>query len=160
MKISIIVAVDKNNGIGRGGKLLCNIPEDIARFRKITTGHPVIMGRKTFEKDIGKCLPNRSNIVITRNQSFLLNGGSVATSLEEAIELAKDMPGSEEVFIIGGGEIYRQAINVADKLYITKVDAVFEADTVFPDYSMFKKTTYKKEGESNGFKYTFLELEK
>jgi dihydrofolate reductase len=160
MKLSIIVAVDDKNGIGKGGKLLFNIPEDMARFKIITTGHSVIMGRKTFEKDIGKCLPHRSNIIITRDDSLAIEGGIIAHSLEEAIKLAKDLPGSEEAFVIGGGQIYDQAIAFADKLYITKVEGTFEVDTVFPDYSMFAKKIFEQKGESNGFKYTFLELEK
>ena len=160
MKISIIASVDENNGIGKQGKLICKISEDLERFKKLTTGHPVIMGRKTFEKDIGRCLPQRSNIIITRNQSFSFTGGTVATSLEEAIELAKNMPGSEEVFIIGGGQIYEQAIGIADKLYLTLVKGAFDVDTVFPDYSAFKKKTFIKDGESDGLKYSFVELEK
>ena len=160
LKEPSVVAVDKNNGIGRGGKLLFNIPEDHKRFRELTTGHPVIMGRTTFEKDIGKCLPNRSNIIITHNQSFVAPEGTVVTSIEDAIKAAKSMPGSKEVFIIGGGQIYQQAIEIADKLYITKVDKALEADTFFPDYSDFKKKTFEKKGESNGLRYSFLELER
>ncbi|OGH05263.1 MAG: hypothetical protein A2W22_01430 [Candidatus Levybacteria bacterium RBG_16_35_11] len=160
MKISIIVAVDEKNGIGRGGELLFKIPEDHKRFKKLTTGHPVIMGRRTFEKDIGRCLPNRSNIIITRNSSFSVKGGMVANSLKDALNFALQAPGNDECFIIGGGQVYQEAIDIADKLYLTKVKGVFKADTVFPNYSKFKKKVFEKEGESNGFKFTFLELER
>lgn len=153
--ISIIAAIGENKELGKDNKLLWNIPEDLKRFKELTTNHPVIMGRKTFES-IGKPLPNRTNIVITRDKNFQVKNCLVVHSLEEAIELAK-IKDNEEIFIIGGGQIYQQAINLADKLYLTIVKGNFGADTFFPDYSRFKKIVSRKEGQSDKYKYTFLE---
>ena len=157
--ISIIVATDDKRGIGRGNELMWKIPEELKRFREITTGHSIIMGRKTHES-IGRILPNRTNIIITRDSEYEVEGAKVVHSLEEAIDLAKSEPGNEEIFIIGGGQIYEQALDTVDKLYITRVEGDFNADTFFPDYSNFKQT--KKDGphESNGHTYTFYEYEK
>jgi len=159
MKISIIAAVDENRGIGKQGKMPWDIPEDLERFKQLTSGHPVIMGRKTFDS-LGKPLTNRTNIIITQNSNTKIKKCFVANSLEESIKIAKEQPGSDEIFIIGGGQIYKQAIAVANKLYLTMVKGVFDVDTVFPDYSMFSKKTFEQPGESNGFEYTFINLEK
>jgi dihydrofolate reductase len=158
-KISIIVATDEKNGIGKGGIMPWHISEDFKRFKEITTGHPVIMGRKTWESLPVKPLPNRYNIVITRDLGFK-EADATAHSLEEGIEIAKKQEGSEEIFVIGGGQIFGQAIGFTDKLYITKIKGNFDADTFFPDYSGFKKTVFKKESSEGKHKYTFLELEK
>lgn len=155
-KINIIVAIAKNRAIGKDNKLLWHIPNDLRRFKEITTGHTVIMGRKTYES-IGRPLPDRINIIITRNNDYKADGCVTCKSLEEAIEFAKENQ-ENEVFIIGGGEIYSQAINLADKLYLTLVEGNFEADTYFPDYSDFKKIIFEKEQKSEGYKYRFLEL--
>lgn len=151
--ISIIAAISKNGVIGNNNKLLWHIPEDFARFKKITSGHPVIMGRKTFES-IGKPLSNRTNIIITRDENYKTEGCLVVHSLEEAIKLAN----GKKIFIIGGGQIYKQAITFADKLYLTVIKKDFSGDTYFPDYSRFKKVIYKKDGKSGNLEYTFLEL--
>ena len=127
--ISIIVAVAANNVIGGENKLLWHIKEDLQRFKSLTSGHAVIMGRKTWES-LGRPLPNRTNIVITRNPDYKPEGALVASSLESALELAGQ---DEEKFIIGGGEIYRQAMVLADKLYITHVECSYEGDTTFPE---------------------------
>ncbi len=159
MKISIIVAIGKNREIGKDNKLLWHIPEDLERFKRITLGHPIIMGRRTFES-IGRILPNRTNIIVTRDENYQKEGSIVCHSLEEAIEIAKKSPGSEEIFIIGGGQIFEQAIKLADKLYLTLIEQSFEADTYFPDYSVFKKVIKKEKGQASGYRYTYLELEK
>ena len=181
-KVSLIVAVDENRGIGKNGKMPWHIPADLKRFKELTTGNIVIMGRKTFSS-IGKPLSNRTNIVITRDKKYKVNGALVASSLEEAIRVAsskyqvlsmkknkKNIPihdtkyklhtTENEVFIIGGGQIFQEAINIADKLYLTLVEGKFDVDTYFPDYSKFNKKVYEKEGESNGFKYKFIDLKK
>ncbi len=164
-KISIIAALAENGVIGKKGSgLLWHIPEDMRRFKEITTGHTVIMGRKTYET-IGKPLPNRTNIIITRDKNYSAPGCIVTHSLEEALRLATlaqgKAPEGNEIFIMGGGEIYEQAIGLADKLYLTLVHKNFEGDVYFPDYSEFKKEVYRGEGQSvNGLKYTWLELEK
>lgn len=128
--ISIIVAMDKNRGIGYKGDLLTYIPGDLPRFKKITTGHTVIMGRKTFDSLPSGPLPNRNNIVITRNRELKIDGAKVVNSLDEAIKLCSS---DDESFIIGGGEIYKESLKIADKLYITHINKKFEADTYFPE---------------------------
>lgn len=160
MRISMIAAIAAGNrALGKDNKLIYHIHEDLERFKKLTSGHPIIMGRKTFES-IGHPLPNRTNIVVTRNRQKAISGATVVSSLEEAIERAKESPGSDEVFIIGGGQIYGQAIGMADKLYLTVVEGNPDADTFFPDYSAFTKVVNKEEHESDGHKYTFLDLER
>lgn len=156
-KISLIAAIASGNrALGKDNKLIYQIPEDLKRFRELTGGHAIIMGRKTYES-IGRPLPNRTNIVITRDPNFSADGVQVVHSLGEALQLAQ----GGEVFIIGGGQIYQEAINLADKLYLTVVEGNPEADTYFPDYSDFKKVVWQSEGQqSEGFKYRFLELER
>lgn len=158
MKISIIVAMDKKRGIGKGNKLLWQIPEDMRRFKKLTSGHVVIMGRKTFES-IGKVLPHRTDIIITHNSSLIIQDAIVVSSLEDALNKAKEVE-KEEAFVIGGGQIYQQALPFADKLYLTIVEAEKEADTFFPDYADFKKVVDRGGGEWEGYKYRFEEREK
>lgn len=157
--ISIIVAMDEKRGIGKNGGIPWHIPEDLKRFKAITSGHPVIMGRKTFES-IGHPLPNRTNIVVTRDKKKTISGTIMANSLEEAIRLAQGKPGSDEISIIGGGQIYAQAIRLADKLYLTIVEGTYDADTFFPDYSAFTKEVSRESHESDGYKYTFLDLQR
>lgn len=159
MKISLIAAISTNKVIGRDNKIPWHISEDFKRFKALTMGHPIIMGRKTFES-IGKPLPGRTSIVITRDESFSPEGVEVVYSIGEALKIAKKKEGSEEIFIIGGGQIYSQSMNLADKLYLTVVEQEIEGDTYFPDYSEFKRVTFKQEGESKGLKYKFLDLEK
>ncbi|MDO8498188.1 MAG: dihydrofolate reductase [bacterium] len=159
-KLSIIVAMGNNRAIGSSNGLLWHIPAELKRFKEITMGHPIIMGRKTHES-IGKALPGRTNIVITQDKNFKAEGVEVVHSLEEALRLASSAPGNNEIFIIGGGQIYEQALSLADKLYLTLVEGDFpEADTFFPDYSDFKKLVSETLGEDAGFKFKFLELEK
>lgn len=125
--ISIIVAVARNGVIGGGNTLLWHISEDLKRFKALTTGHPVVMGRKTFES-LGRPLPNRTNVVVTR-QHIEIPGCTVAGSLEEALAL---FPAQEEVFVTGGGQIYAQALPLADRIYLTTVMRDYEGDTRFP----------------------------
>jgi len=163
IKISMIAAMGENREIGKDNKLLWHIPGELPRFKKITLGHPVIMGRKTFEAILehrgGTLLPGRLNIVVTRNKRYKANGALVVHSLEEAVEVGKKKD-KEEIFIIGGGQIYEQGIKLADKLYLTIVEGDFEADTFFPDYSEFKKIVKEEKKESERYKYMFVELEK
>lgn len=159
MKISMIAAIASlNRAIGKNNKLIYHISEDLKRFKKITSGHIVIMGRKTFES-IGKVLPNRINIVITRNPNFYAENVIITHSLDEALRLA-ELKGEKEVFIIGGGQIYEEAIGKADKLYLTIVEGNPDADTFFPDYSDFKKVVFEEEHKSDDLKYKFLNLER
>ena len=129
MLISIIVAVAKNGVIGKDNQLLWRLPDDLKRFKQLTLGHPMIMGRKTFES-IGKPLPGRTSIVITNQKDFSVEGILVAHSLDEALNIARGLE-EKEAFIIGGGEIYKQALPLTDHLYVTEVDLVIDGDTFF-----------------------------
>lgn len=159
--ISIIAAIDEKRGLGKNNDLLFKIPEDFKRLREITSGHPIVMGRRTFDS-IGRVLPNRTNIVVTRDGNFSFEGLVIAHSLEEGIEKGKESEGGEEVFIFGGGEIFRQAIEkgLVDRLYLTIVEGDYRADTFFPEYSEFTKVISDEMRESDGYKYRFLTLEK
>lgn len=157
-KVSIIVAISKNRGIGNDNKLLWQIPDDLRRFKKLTTGHLIIMGRKTFES-IGKALPERDNIVITRDKNFETEDCIVVNSLEQALAKAASID-NNEIFIIGGGQIYEQAISKADKIYLTEIDSDLDADTFFPDYSQFNSVVFAQQNVFNGINYKFLELER
>jgi len=130
--ITVIAAVAENNALGKENQLLWHLPDDFKRFKTLTSGHYIIMGRKTFES-FPKPLPNRTHVIISRQANYQPEGCIVVNSLEQAIEAC---PKAEEVFIIGGGEIYRQSIAVADKLDLTKVHASFEADTHFPEIDL------------------------
>jgi len=129
--LTLIVAHDQNRLIGGGNSLLWHLPEDLKRFKALTSGHPILMGRKTFES-IGRPLPNRSNIVITRNEDWSQEGVFTASSLEEAIGMASMM--DSHIFLIGGGELYAQGLPHADVLEITEVHGTYEGDTWFPEY--------------------------
>ena len=157
--INIIAVIGKNNAIGCNNKLLWDIPSDMSRFKALTMDHPVIMGRKTFES-IGKALPGRCNIVITRNKDYKAEKCIVESSLKQSLERSKLCVGSDEVFIIGGGEIYAQALTCANRLYLTVVDDEPKADTFFPDYSEFSKIINEESFETDDIKYKFLELTK
>lgn len=154
--VSIIAAIGSNRELGKDNKLLWHIPEDLARFQKITLGHPVIMGRTTFES-LGKPLSGRTNIVITRNKEYAVPGCIIAHSVDQALDIAK-IQDKNEIFIIGGGQIYEQGIKLANKLYLTIVEGSFAADTFFPDYSRFNKEIFRQKGQYKQYKYTFLEL--
>ena len=155
--ISIIVAIAENGVIGDKNALLWNIKEDMRRFRTTTMGHPVVMGRKTFES-IGRPLPKRTNVVITRGDSEF-EGCFVAHSIEEAVKIFSP---DEEVFIIGGAQIYKQALPLADKLYLTIVHRNYEGDTSFPeiDYSEWREVAREEfeRGEEYDGAFTFIDL--
>lgn len=166
MKISLIAAISTNRALGKNNDLIYKIPEDLKRFKELTSGHPIIMGRKTFES-IGRPLPSRTNIVVTRGKFFDYAQGKleergiiIVNSLEQALEKARKSLGSEEIFIIGGGQIFEQAINLADKLYLTIVDDNPDADVYFPDYSEFKIVSESDKYDWQGLIYQFITLEK
>lgn len=165
MIISIIVAVSENNIIGKDNSLIWHLPSDMKYFKEKTTGHCVITGRKNYESIPEKFrpLPNRTNIVVTRQKDYLAPGAIVIASIEGAIEKAKEI-GAEEVFIIGGAEIYKQSMHLADKLYVTKIYYEFEGDVSFPEIDI---TTWKetkridfKADEKNKYDHSFGEYEK
>ncbi|MDR3119647.1 MAG: dihydrofolate reductase [Mediterranea sp.] len=129
MAVSIIVAATENNMIGGNNQLPWRLPDDMKRFKAITTGHTVIMGRKTYDS-MGKALPNRRNIIISRDAALKIEGCETANSLEDALRLSAN---EKEVFVIGGGQIYKQAWDKADKLYLTRVHTEKEGDTFIPE---------------------------
>lgn len=160
MKVSIIAAIGKNRELGKDNRLLWHIPQDLKRFRKLTANHTVIMGRKTFES-IGRPLPKRNNIVVSRDTNLNPKGCLVFGSLEQALEKAKEVEKNGEIFIIGGASIYQQSMDIADKLYLTLIDQDFaEADTFFPDYSRFNKVISEKQSQSGNLKFKFVVMEK
>jgi|SRR3989339_851719 len=165
MQISIIAAIGKNRELGKDNKLLWHIREDFKRFKDLTSGHVVVMGRKTYESlpEKFRPLPNRMNIVVTRNkeaviQSTTINQLIVVNSIEEAINEGKKID-QKEIFIIGGASIYEQGIKYADKLYLTLVDKEYpEADAFFPEYGEFSHVVSEENGVSGEIKYKFMEL--
>jgi len=162
MTVSAIVAVAKNLVIGHHNQIPWYLPADLKYFKKTTTGHHVIMGRKSFES-IGKPLPNRTNVVITRDPFFVATGCTVVHSLEEALELAS-ANGETEAFIIGGGEIYRQSWPFLDRIYITEVDTAPEGNVFFPKIEKEEWQELSSEAhpadEKNEFGYMFKVLER
>ena len=132
MILSIIAAMDKNQGIGIDNKMPWHLPSDLRRFKKITMGHHLILGRKTFES-IGGPLPGRQMIVLSRNPELIVDGCLVISSIEKALQLA-DAAGEKEVFFVGGGQVYRETLPMVDRLYLSFVDTVAEADTHFPQF--------------------------
>ncbi|NLC96340.1 MAG: dihydrofolate reductase [Erysipelotrichaceae bacterium] len=142
MSISIIAAIGQNRELGINNQLIWNIPSDLKFFRKITSGHTVIMGRKTFES-IGKVLPKRRNIVITRNKNLQIEGVEIFNDINQALDFCK-----EDVFIIGGQMIYTQLIDIVDKLYLTEIEETCNADAYFP---YFNKNNWNKKILSSNF---------
>ncbi|MBI2051365.1 dihydrofolate reductase [Candidatus Roizmanbacteria bacterium] len=157
--VSAIAALAvKNRVIGNRGKIPWHIPEDIKRFRDMTKGHAVIMGRKTYES-IGRPLPDRTNIVVTRDPAYKAEGCIVVTTIDDALERAREFE-KEEVFIIGGGEIYKVAFPKTDRLYLTLVEGDYEGDAYFPDYSEFKKVISEERRQAGGYTYAFVTLKR
>jgi len=157
-RLSTIVAIDKKRGIGKNNKLLCHLSIDLKRFKEITTKHTILMGSTTYES-IGRPLPNRNNIVVAFDKDYMAEGCLVFNDLNEAISNALEIE-KEEVFITGGASIYRQTIDMIDRLYLTIIDKEFEADTFFPEYSQFTKVIKEEKGEDSGFNYVFKILER
>jgi len=163
--ISMIAAISaKDRGLGKSGDLLWKIPDDLKRFRDLTRGHPVVMGRKTWESlpENVRPLPGRVNFVVTRQPGYEAKGGTVVTSIETALSAAKFAPGGEKVFVIGGGEIYAAALPFADRLYLTRIDAEKPADSFFPEYEKeFTKEISREERISpDGIRYAWVDLER
>ncbi|MFI5163156.1 MAG: dihydrofolate reductase [Sphingobacteriales bacterium] len=159
MTISIIVAIGENNAIGKNNQLLWHMPADLKHFKNTTSGHTIIMGRKTFDS-VGKPLPNRRNIVVTR-QDIKIEGCEVVKSIDDAIALCK---GEDEVFIGGGAEIYRLAMAKTDKIYLTIIHKMFDADTFFPEinFAEWIETAHEdhQPDEKNKLPYSFITLER
>jgi dihydrofolate reductase len=156
--ITIIAATAKNNALGKDNDLIWHLPADLKRFKQVTTGHHILMGRNTFES-IGKPLPNRTTIIITRNDNYFKDGCLIANSIEKAIDLVED---DNEVFIIGGAQIYKQALEkgIVDAIDLTLVHQEFEADVFFPeiDLKIWQEISREdfKADEKNKFDYSFI----
>lgn len=162
MIISLIVAMDERRGIGKSGKLPWHLSSDMKRFRELTMGHHMIVGRKTFES-IGRALPGRQTIIVTRNAGFKPEGCFVVGSVHDAIALARKR-GETEVFVIGGSEIYSSALDAADRIYLTEVHAETDADTFFPEIDpeawIEKEKSHQPADDRNQYAFTFRQLEK
>lgn len=153
---TIVVAMGEKNEIGSDNQLLWHLPKDLKHFKDLTSGHPIIMGRKTYES-IGKPLPNRTNIVISRKKDWFEEGILIVGSIKEAVKFAKKI--DENIFIIGGGNIYEQTMEITDRLEVTLVKANLEADTYFPKidpkiWKMTEEICYEKD-EKNQYDFCF-----
>ncbi|RLD83565.1 MAG: dihydrofolate reductase [Bacteroidetes bacterium] len=158
--LSIIAAIGQNNALGKDNQLIWHLPADLKRFKKVTTGHHVIMGRKTFES-LGKPLPNRTTIIISRDKNYHKDGCITVNSLTEAIKAAQN---DENPYILGGAEIYKQSMDIADVLDLTFVHQAFEADVYFPeiDKNIWKETFREDhfKDERNKFDFSFVKYER
>ena len=158
--ITVIVAASENNIIGNDNKLIWHLSDDLKRFKNLTKGHHVIMGRKTFES-MPRALPNRTNVIITRKANYIAKDAIVTSSLESALSIASDDP---QPFIIGGGEIYKIALDYSDRIELTRVHDNFEGDTVFPEIDKEKwiesNRIEKKKDESHNYDFTFITYNK
>lgn len=154
--ITIIAAIAENNALGKDNQLIWHLPADLKRFKKVTLNHHIIMGRKTFES-LGRPLPNRTTIIISRNTNFKADGCIIVNSLQQALEAAKE---DKNPFILGGAEIYKQAIEIADKLDLTFVHHQFKADAFFPeiDKTIWEETSREdfKADKNNNYNYSFV----
>lgn len=159
--VTIVVAMGQSNEIGDENQLLWHLPKDLKHFKELTSGYPIIMGRKTYES-IGRPLPNRTNIVVSRKKDWFEEGILIVGSLKEAVKFAKKI--NEDIYIIGGGNIYKQTIDIADKLEVTLVKTSMNADTFFPeiDENIWVKTneTYHEKDESNEYDMCFQTFER
>lgn len=157
MIISLIAAMDRNSVIGKDNSLPWKLSADMKRFKELTTGKPVVMGRKTFES-IGKPLPNRINIILTRDKNYKAQGCTVAHSIKEAL---KDVDENDEVMIIGGAQIYKEFLPIANRMYLTLIDKDFEGDAYFPEYNKNDwKEVHREEHESDNYKFAFVDLDR
>ena len=151
--VTLIAAVARDGGIGRAGDLLVRLPGDLPRFKRLTMGAPVVMGRKTWDS-LGRALPGRRNLVVTRDRNLRAEGAETVASLDEALALAASAP---RVFVIGGGEIYALALPIADELQPTEVDATFPADAFFPPWPRadLPETLREPHESADGLRYAF-----
>lgn len=160
MMLSAIVAIAENNVIGKDNDLIWKLPRDMKHFKETTTGHYIIMGRKTFESN-GRPLPNRTNVIITRDKEYTADGCVVVHSLEDALKEAKN---DSEAFIIGGGVIYELAMPFVDRIYLTKIHHSFEGDTFFPELDMdewnITQERFFEPDEKNKYPFTILTLDR
>lgn len=162
MNISLIVAVSENNVIGKDNDLPWKLPDDMKFFKETTTGHCILMGRKNLES-FGRLLPNRTNIILTRDKAFGFEGAKIYHDIEEAIKFAQENK-EDELMVIGGGEIYKQTISKADKIYLTRVHTSIEGDVYFPEINevLWKRTEerFHPKDERHDFGFTFQTFER
>ena len=153
-QLSIIVAIANNQVIGINNTLPWHLPEDLKRFRSLTTGHHIIMGRKTYES-LGRLLPGRTTVIVTRNKGYQLEGALIAHSLEAAVALCQN---DDEVFLIGGAELYQDGLKLADKLYITEVDLTVDGDAFFPEFysNLWQETTREVHTSVQGLPFSYI----
>jgi len=159
MILSLIGAMARNRVVGVDNRLPWRLPEDLKRFKALTSGHPVIMGRKTYES-IGRLLPERLNIILTRQKNYNIEGASVVSSLDEALALAKKSPGAEEVYVIGGAEIWQIALPLAQRIDLTLIDRHVEGDAYFPKFSESEFDLVLKEERSEPERFWFMRYER
>jgi len=163
MIISLIAAMGKNRTIGKNGKLPWNMPSDLKYFRDKTKGKTVVMGRKTYDS-IGRPMPDRTNIIITRDQDYKTEGCIVVHSVEEAIKEAEKINANQELMIIGGSQIYKEFLSKANRIYLTIIEGEFEGDTFFPEYDVtqWKEVSYEEHERDaeNPYNYRFVVLER
>lgn len=154
MSLSLIVALAKNRVIGLNNTLPWHLPEDLKRFRALTTGHHIIMGRKTYES-LGRLLPDRTTVIVTRNPNYQVEGALIAHSLEEAMALCV---GDEEAFLIGGAELYQAGLNLAQKMYVTELDLEVAGDAYFPafDLSQWQESTRVAHTSAQGLPFSYI----
>lgn len=152
--VSLIVAVAHNRVIGVNNTLPWHLPEDLKRFRALTTGHHIIMGRKTYES-LGRLLPGRTTVIVTRNSSYHVDGALTASSLQAAIGLCQL---DDEVFVIGGAELYKDALKFSDKLYLTEIDLQVEGDAFFPEFqnTEWKETSREAHTSAQGLAFNYI----
>jgi len=157
-KLSSIVAVANNRVIGIDNTLPWHLPEDLKRFRVLTMGHHIIMGRKTYDS-LGRLLPGRTTVIVTRNPDYKVEGALVANSLEAAIALCKD---DDEAFLIGGAELYQHGLKLSSKLYITEIDLTVKGDAYFPEYSLneWQETAREAHVSEQGLSFSYVTYER
>ncbi len=154
MALSLIVALANNRVIGVNNTLPWHLPEDLKRFRALTTGHHIIMGRKTYES-LGRLLPNRTTVIVTRNPNFQVQGALIAHSLEQALALCQD---DDEAFLIGGAELYQACLNLAQKMYLTAIDLTVAGDAYFPEWDVkqWQQTGSEAQTSAEGLPFRYL----
>ena len=162
MRLSILVATAKNRVIGKNNALPWHLPADLKHFKALTMGHPIIMGRKTYES-IGRLLSGRTNVIVTRQKAYQVAGAITANSIDDALKVCQaGVEGNDEVFLIGGAELYRQTLELCDRIYVTEIQQDFDGDTFFPAFSMeeWKEIAREKHfSEDSKLDYHFVTLD-
>jgi dihydrofolate reductase len=156
-RVTVIAAVAQNRVIGRDNTLPWHLPEDLKRFRALTMGHPIVMGRKTFES-LGRLLPGRTSVIVSRNPDYRVPGAIVVASLQEAFNACGGEP---EVFVIGGAELYRESLALADRLCLTEIEAAYDGDALFPevDPARWREVARESHVSANGLPFSYVEYQ-